>query len=225
MKTKFCLAAAVLLATIPSTWAGLGVFAEKNYIEISSDLPPLRVTFPIYRPHGMPGAGVEWQLDGLTKDGVPTTPGAIFDIEGDKLKLNISHELGVGTVTFKSKWDTIINPWGTWGAKIQIPFELSSDLIVEIDGVPHFASDDPKVHTPSLINASQIIFKQASTGKMLFEIKGTFPRIECKANPNVPEQGIAIYMWQDVWQAGTINAERRMLDFPQLNWQIVFPDK
>ena len=92
-------------------------------------------------------------------------------------------------------------------------------MIVEINEQPALSSADPEIakKPPSLLDVSKITFKQASTGKVLFEISGTFPRISINSKENSGEDvRIGLEATPD-WSHGNL------LDLPESNWQIVFP--
>ena len=218
MKINLCLVA-LLVTAASAICRPVSVELKPTEVVIESDLAPITVRFDArshtnYGPVGCDSSGSLVDAAGTSGE-----PGLMFKFGEEKLRLAVTAEVVSEVVNIHAKWDTKSNPAGVWWQSVCIPAAIAQDMIVEINEQPALSSADPEIakKPPSLLDVSKITFKQASTGKVLFEISGTFPRISINSKENSGEDvRIGLEATPD-WSHGNL------LDLPESNWQIVFP--
>lgn len=76
-----------------------------------------------------------------------------------------------GTLTAKAAWSGETPVQGFGRLDFRVPGTLTSDLLIECNGQPVFSSPDKVSKAPPNV---PLVFRQASTGKFLFRLKGSF---------------------------------------------------
>ena len=218
MKINLCLAA-LLVTAASAICRPVSVELKPTAVVIESDLAPITVRFDARSHTNWGPVGCDSSGSLVDAAGTSAEPGLMFKFGEEKLRLAVTADVVSETVNIHAKWDTKSNPAGVWWQSVCIPAAIAQDMIVEINEQPALSSADPEIakKPPSLLDVSKITFKQASTGKVLFEISGTFPRISINSKENSGEDvRIGLEATPD-WSHGNL------LDLPESNWQIVFP--